>query len=59
MTRQPAAQPTLRSLLEQPERGTLTRGLARWGVWLFEAENVRGRLDDVIRIPSSRNLVHG
>jgi HEAT repeat protein len=59
VTRQPAAQATLRRLLEQPERGPLTRGLARWGIWLFEADNVRGRLDDVIRIPSSRTLVHG
>jgi hypothetical protein len=59
VTRQPAAQTTLRALLEQQGRDPLTRGLARWGIWLYEAENVRGRFDDVIRIPSSRTLVHG
>jgi hypothetical protein len=59
VTRQPAARGTLRTLLEQQGRDPLTRGLARWGIWLYEAENVRGRFDDVIRIPSSRTLVHG
>jgi HEAT repeat protein len=59
VTRQPAAQPTLRKLLEQSERGPLSRALARWGIWLFEADNLRGRLDDVVRIPSSRTLLHG
>jgi hypothetical protein len=59
VTRQPAAQGTLRNLLGQQGRDPLTRGLARWGIWLYEAENVRGRFDDVIRIPSSRTLVHG
>jgi hypothetical protein len=60
VTRQPAAQSALhRLVVERQDLDRLTRGLARWGIWLFEADSDKGRLDDRVRIPSSRTLVHG
>ncbi|HET8659932.1 MAG TPA: hypothetical protein VFM55_13150 [Micromonosporaceae bacterium] len=55
VTRQPSARATLYRLVEHTT-DRLTRGLARWGVWQYEAAN---RVEEQIRIPSSRTLMHG
>lgn len=58
VTRQPEAAPIIGRLIENHGYDRLTRGLARWGRWLSETEQQQGRLDETVRIPSSRTLLY-
>jgi hypothetical protein len=57
VTRRTESQTTLSELLTQQKADRITRGLARWGIWLHDAEKVRGRKDAEVRIPDSRTFI--